>query len=162
MDMIQRCMIISWTYLESSSFILFASNLKWLVTKMPEGIFSQLCFYAYFTRVSQQKVKTHIIFRKCLLKDKSLSSGNLLIALLIGEVVSPPTPIFVYLSQDLCQHTMRSAIFMINKHIYNHPFKKFMSRKYKGVKISSAAMLERPIDSGDFSYEHGFDVVFIK
>ena len=31
--MIQRCMIIGWTYLESSSFILFASNLEWLVTK---------------------------------------------------------------------------------------------------------------------------------
>ena len=90
--------MIAWTYLESSSFILFASNLKWLVTKMPEGICAQLCFYAYFTRVSQQKVKTHIIFRKCLLQDKSSSSGNLLIMLLIGEVVSPPTLTSGYLS----------------------------------------------------------------
>ena len=50
--------------------------------------------------------------------------------LLIGEVVSPPTPIFVYLSQDSC---MRFAIFMINIYIYNHPFKVFMNRKHKGV-----------------------------
>jgi hypothetical protein len=32
-------MIIGWTYLVSSSFILFASNLEWLVTKIPEGVF---------------------------------------------------------------------------------------------------------------------------
>ena len=50
-----------WTYLESSSFILFASNLEWLVTKIPKGIFSQLYFYAHFTRALQQKVKAHII-----------------------------------------------------------------------------------------------------
>ena len=66
MDVIQCCMMIGWTYLESSSFVLFASNQEWLVTIIPEGIFSQLCFYAHFTRVSQQKVKTHIISRKCL------------------------------------------------------------------------------------------------
>jgi hypothetical protein len=28
---------------------------------------------------------------------------------------------------------MRFAIFMINIHIYNHPFKVFMSREYEGV-----------------------------
>ena len=50
MDVIHRCMMIGWTYLESSSFILFASNLEWLVTKIPEEIFSQLCFYAHFIR----------------------------------------------------------------------------------------------------------------
>ena len=33
MDVIQCCIIIGWTYLASSSFILFASNLEWLVTK---------------------------------------------------------------------------------------------------------------------------------
>ena len=77
MDVIQCCMVIGWTYLESSFFILFATNPEWLVTKIPDGIFSQLYFYAYFTRVSQQKVKTHIIFQKCLLEDKSLSLGNL-------------------------------------------------------------------------------------
>jgi hypothetical protein len=50
--------------------------------------------------------------------------------LLIGEVVSPPTPIFGYLSQD--SHN-GSAIFMINIRIYNHSFKVFMSREYEGV-----------------------------
>ena len=103
MDVIQCCMMIGWTYLESSSFILFASNLEWLVTIIPKEIFSQLCFYAYFIRVSQQKVKTHIIFQKCLFQDRSSSLGNLRIASLISEVVSPPTPTFVYLSQDSCQ-----------------------------------------------------------
>ena len=55
MDVIKCCMIIGWTYRASSFFILFASNLKWLVAKIPEGIFSQLYFYSHFTRVSQQK-----------------------------------------------------------------------------------------------------------
>jgi hypothetical protein len=43
-------MMIGWPYLALSSFILSASNLKWLVIEIPEGIFSQLYFYAYFTR----------------------------------------------------------------------------------------------------------------
>ena len=41
MDVIQCCMMISWTYLVLSSFVLFASNLKWLVTKIPEGIITK-------------------------------------------------------------------------------------------------------------------------
>ena len=90
-----------------------------------------------------------------------MSLGTIKLHLLVGEVVSPPTPIFVYLSQDLYQHIMRSAIFMINKHIYNHPFKNFMNKKYEGVKIS-CVVVERPINSGDFLCEDGFDEVFMK
>jgi hypothetical protein len=45
--------MIGRAYLESSSFILFASNLEWLVTKIPKGIFSQLYFYAHFTRAKR-------------------------------------------------------------------------------------------------------------
>ena len=70
MDVIKCCMIIGWTSLASSSFTLFASNLDWLVTKIPEGIFSQLYFYAHFTNASQQKVKAYVISRKCLFWDK--------------------------------------------------------------------------------------------
>jgi hypothetical protein len=51
MDVIKCCMIIGWTYLALSSFIHFASNLEWLVTKIPKGMFSQLYFYAHFTNV---------------------------------------------------------------------------------------------------------------
>jgi hypothetical protein len=57
---------------------------------------------------------------------------------------------------------MRFAIFMINRCIYNHPFNNFMNREYEGLKISCVAILERPIDSGDFSCEHRFDEVFMK
>ena len=52
MDVIQCCMMIGWTYLESSSFIFFASNLEWLVIKISEEIFSQIYLYAHFTRAS--------------------------------------------------------------------------------------------------------------
>ena len=103
MDVIQCCMMISWTYLESSSFILFASNLKWLVTEIPEGICSELYFYAHFTRALRKKVKAHVISQKCLFQDRSSSLENLRIMFLIGEVVSPPTPILGCLSQDSCQ-----------------------------------------------------------
>ena len=48
-------------------FYSFCFKPGWLVTKIPEGIFSQLCFYAHFTRALQQKVKAHVISRKCLL-----------------------------------------------------------------------------------------------
>ena len=121
MDVIKCCRINCWTYLGSSSFILFASNLEWLVTIIPEGIFSQLCFYAHFTRVSQQKVKTHIISQKCLFQDRSSSLGNLRIVFQIGEVV---------ISRFM---PTRFAIFMINICIYNHPFKIFVNRKHEGV-----------------------------
>jgi hypothetical protein len=59
MDVIKFFMLIGLTYHASSSFILFTSDLEWLVTKIPKGIFSQLCFYAHFTRALQQKVKAH-------------------------------------------------------------------------------------------------------
>jgi hypothetical protein len=55
----------------------FCSNLEWLVTKIPKGIFSQLYFYAHFTRVLQQKVKAHAIFRSACFRTKSLSLENL-------------------------------------------------------------------------------------
>ena len=103
MDVIQCYMMIGWTYLESSSFILFASNLKSLVTKIPEGICSELYFYAHFTRALRKKVKAHVISQKCLFQDRSSSLENLRIVFLIGEVVFPPTPILGCLSQDSCQ-----------------------------------------------------------
>jgi hypothetical protein len=53
-DMIQCCMM-GWTYLKSSLFVLFASNLELLVIEIPEGIFSQLYFY------KGKKVKAHAI-----------------------------------------------------------------------------------------------------
>ena len=38
----------------------FSLNLEWLVTKIAEGIFSQLYLYSYFTRALQQKVKARV------------------------------------------------------------------------------------------------------
>ena len=96
-DVIQCCMMIGWTYLESSSFILFASNLEWLVTKIPKEIFSQLYFQAYFTRVLQQKVKTHYLL-KVLVLGQELILGKPFNCTQVGEVVSLPTSTFVYLS----------------------------------------------------------------
>jgi hypothetical protein len=32
----------------------------------------------------------------------------------------------------------------------------------RGLKISCVAKLERPIESGDFSWEYGFDGMFMK
>ena len=78
----------------------------------------------------------------------------------VGEVVSPPTSTFVYLSSRFMP--MRFAIFMINICIYNHPFNILWTWSTRGLKISCVAMLERPIDSGDFSCEHRFDGVFMK
>ena len=76
----------------------------------------------------------------------------------VGEVVYPPTSTFVYLSQD----SHNEICNMINTCIYNHPFKVFMNRKHEGVEDLVCAMLERPIDSGDFSCGHGFDEVLMK
>ena len=59
-------------------------------------------------------------------------------------------------------HTMRSTIFMINICIYNHPFKVFMNRKYEGVEDLVCGNIGETIDLGNFSYEQGFDEVFMK
>jgi hypothetical protein len=37
-----------------------------------------------------------------------------------------------------------------------------MCREYEGLKISCVVMLERPIETEDFSYEYGFDEVLMK
>ena len=66
MDVIQCCMTIGWTYLASSSFIHFALNPEWLVTKIPKGIFLQLYFYAHFTRASKQKGESSCYLLKVL------------------------------------------------------------------------------------------------
>jgi hypothetical protein len=66
----------------------------------------------------------------CLLLDKSSSLENLQIVLQVGEVVPlQHQPLGAYPKI----HTMKSAIFMINICIYNHPFKVFRNRKYEGV-----------------------------
>ena len=66
MDVIHCCMIIGWTYLALSSLILFALDLECLVKKILEGIFSQLYFYAHFTRASQQKGESSCYLLKVL------------------------------------------------------------------------------------------------
>ena len=76
MDVIQCCMMIGWAYLALSSLILFASNLEWLVTKIPERIFSQLYFYAHFTRASQQKGESSCYLPKVLVLGQKLVLGK--------------------------------------------------------------------------------------
>ena len=129
MDVIQCCMMIGWTYHESSSFILFASNQESLVTKIPKGIFSQLCFYAHFTRALQQKLKAHVISRKCLLQDKSLSLGNLLIALKLVKW-------FPLQHQPLCTYLKIHANKICNiydKHMHlQPPFQNFCKQEARG------------------------------
>ena len=49
----------------------------------------------------------------------------------VGEVISPLTSTFVYLSSRFMP--TRFGIFMIYKHMYNHPFKIFINWKYEGV-----------------------------
>jgi hypothetical protein len=98
--MIQCCIMIGWTYLESSSFILFALSLEWLVTKIPKGIFCSYIFLCSIHKDIKAKGESSCYLSKVLALGQSSSLGNLLIALLIGEVVSPPTPTFMYLSQD--------------------------------------------------------------
>jgi hypothetical protein len=57
---------------------------------------------------------------------------------------------------------MRSAIFMIDICVYNHPFKIFRNREHEGVEDLVWAMLERLSESEYFLYEQGLDGVFMK
>ena len=131
MDVIQCCMMIGWTYLESSSFILFASNRKWSVTEIPEGICSELYFYAHFTRALREKIKSSCYLPKVLVLGQKLILGK------PSNCVSNwwsgfPSNTNLRLPISRFMPT-RFAIFMINVCIYSHPFKVFMNRKYEGV-----------------------------
>ena len=131
MDVIKCCMIIGWTNLESSSFILFTSDLEWLVTKIPKGIFSQIYFYAHFTKASEQKSESSCYLSKVLVLGQKLVLGKPSNCVLNWWSGFPSNtnlcvPISIFMS-------MRFVIFVINICIYNHPFKVFMNRKYEGV-----------------------------
>jgi hypothetical protein len=119
--MIQCCTMIGWTYLVSSSFILFALNLEWLVTKILEGIFLQLYFYTH----KDKKVKAHACFR-----TRTCPWETFELVLNWWSGFPSNTNLRVLISR----FTTRSAVFMINTCIYNHPFKVFMNRKHEGVK----------------------------
>ena len=60
----------------------------------------------------------------------SSSLGNLRIALQVNEVVSPPTPNFVYLSQD--SHSKICSIYDKETHL-QPPFQKIYEREDEGV-----------------------------
>jgi hypothetical protein len=128
---IQCCMMIGWAYLAFSSFILFASNLKWLVTKIPKGLFSQLYFYMLISQRHYTKWwKLKLSPRSASFRTKARPWETFGLRLMLVKR-------FPLQHQSSCTylkiHTTRSAIFMIYKHIYNHPFKKLMNRKYEGV-----------------------------
>jgi hypothetical protein len=92
----------------------FAPSLEWLVTKIPEGIFLQLYFYAHFIRA---KCESSCYLSIVLALEHKLVLRKPRIVFLIGEVVSPPTPIFGYLSQD--SHNEICNIY--DKHTYLQP-----------------------------------------
>ena len=77
-------MMIGWTYLESSSFVLFASNLEWLVTIIPEGIFFTIMFLCSFHKGITAEDENSYYLLKVLALGQKLILGKLLIALLIG------------------------------------------------------------------------------
>ena len=71
------------------------------MTKIPEGIFLQLCFYAHFTRAGIiEKSESSSYLPKVLALGQKLILGKPSNCTQVGEVVFPPTSTFVYLSQD--------------------------------------------------------------
>ena len=90
MDVIQCCMMIGWAYLESSSFILFASNLKWLVTEIPEGLCLELYFYAHFIRALRKKSKSSCYLPKMLVLGRHFNLSTMLNLKAFGSTINTP------------------------------------------------------------------------
>jgi hypothetical protein len=58
---------------------------------------------------------------------------------------------------------MRSVISIINICVYSHPFKILRNKEHEGVEdLVWGNLRERLSESGDISYEQGFDGVFMK
>ena len=70
--------MIGWSYLIFHSFDVFALVLKRLVTRIPEGIFSQLYLYAHYTRMLLQEVLAHVLKSMCSWDTFRMSCGLLL------------------------------------------------------------------------------------
>ena len=124
-------MMIGWTYLESSSFILFASNLEWLVTKNTRWNIFTIIFLFSFHKGITAKGESSCCLPKVLILGQKLVHGK------PSNCVSnwwsgfpSNTNLRLPISRFM---PMRFAIFMINICVYNLPFKVFMNRKYKGV-----------------------------
>jgi hypothetical protein len=60
-------------------------------------------------------------------------------------------------------NTTTSAISMINICIYSHPFKILRNKEHEGIEnLVWGNVTEILSESGDISYEQGFDGVFMK
>ena len=129
-NVIQCCMIIGWTYLTSSSFILFSSNIEWLVTKNARRNIFIIMFICSLHKGITAKSESSCYLLKVLVLGQKLVLGKPSNCTQIGEVVFPPTSTFVYLSQD--SHNEICNIYD-KQCIYNHPFKVFMNKENEGV-----------------------------
>ena len=76
MDVIKCCMIIGWTYLASSSFILLASNLKWLVTKYTRRNIFIIIFLLSFHKGITAKGESSCCLPKVLVLGQKLILGK--------------------------------------------------------------------------------------
>ena len=76
MDVIKCCMINAWTYLGSSSFILFASNLEWLVTKNTRRNIFTIIFLFSFHKGIIAKGESSCCLPKVLVLGQKLILGK--------------------------------------------------------------------------------------
>ena len=129
-NVIQCCMIIGWTYLTSSSFILFASNLEWLVTKIPEGIFSQLYSMLISQGYHNRRWKLILSSKSACFRTEARPWETIELCSKLVKWFPSNTNLCIPISRFM---PMRFAIFMINICIYNHPFKVFMNKENEGV-----------------------------
>ena len=125
MDVIQCCMMIGWTYLALSSFILFCFKPRMVSDKNNRRNIFTIIILVLFHKGITTEGKNSYYLPNVLVLGQELVLGKPSNCTQVGEVVSPPTSTFVYLSQD--SHNE------INICIYNHPFKVFMNKENEGV-----------------------------
>ena len=129
MDVIQCCMMIGWTYLESSSFILFASNLVWLVTKIPEEIFSQLFLCSFHKGITVEGENSYYLPKVLVLGQKLILGKSLNRAKLVRWFPLQHQPLCTYLKIHA------NEIYNIyDKHMHlQPPFQSLYEQKVWGV-----------------------------
>jgi hypothetical protein len=118
------------SFLALSSFVIFVPSLEWLVTENTQRnvlIIISLCSF-YEDIIAEGESSSYL--SKVLALGHKLVLAKPWIVLQVGEVVSPPTPIFAYLSQD--SHNEIYNIY--DKYIHlQPPFESFFwNRKHEG------------------------------
>ena len=127
--------------------------------KYRRNIFTIIFLFLFHKGISAKGENSYYFLKVLVLGQKLILGKPSNCAKLVRWFPLQHLPLCTYLkihANEICN--------IYDKHMHLQPpfSKNLWTGTVRGLKISCVAMLERPIDSGDFSCENRFDEVFMK